>query len=290
MRWVLLVGLVACKANIAAHMDAGSVATPDGEMRPDQALPLGPWGNLAPLDYPATGDDDPTATGDLLEVYFNRDGDVYRITRTSLTAAWSTPALVAELSSTEAETTPEVSYDGLTMTLASARTGTLGGNDIFMATRTSRTDPWSTPVHVPALSSTAPDGAATSPDGLTLVMDSERLGSSVLDIFITQRAATTDAWPAPQPIVTINSGGSSEGNPMLSPDQLTIYFDSNRTGDGEIHVATRTTTTGTFSLPLRVEELASSASDSDPWVSPDHRTMLFTSNRDGTQRIWQATR
>jgi hypothetical protein len=49
-----------------------------------------------------------------------------------------------------------------------------------------------------------------------------------------------------------------------------------------------------WSAPTLAEELSSTASstsnEADPWISPDGRTMLFTCNRDGTQRIWQATR
>jgi hypothetical protein len=291
VRLTLLLALAACKASIGADMDAN----PEGIVVPHDAplidtIALGAWGDLQALDFPAVRDDDPTATGDLLELYFNRSDDIYVVTRASLTSPWTTPAVVAELSSLAAETTPEVSYDGLTMYIASARAGTLGGNDIFVSTRPSRAAVWGTPVHLPELSSPLGDGAATTPDGLTMVLDSLRSTTS-LDLFITQRAATTADWPVPAALAMVNTSASAEGNPMLSTDRLTLYFDSNRTGNGEIYIATRANVNAAFALPVRIDELASpSSNESDPWISPDGRTMLFASDRDGTQRIWQATR
>jgi hypothetical protein len=292
VRLPLLIALSACKASIGADMDANPEGLTVVEDAPpiDAAIPLGPWGDLQALEFPGVGDDDPTSTADLLELYFNRSDDIYVVTRASLTSPWSTPAVVAELSSAAAESTPEVSYDGLTMYLASARAGTLGANDIFVSTRPSRAAVWGAPVHLPELSSPLGDGSATTPDGLTMVLDSLRSTTS-LDLFITQRPAQTAAWPTPAALAMVNTSASAEGNPMLSTDKLTLYFDSNRTGDGEIYIATRANVNATFSLPVRIDELASPASsETDPWISQDGRTMLFTSNRDGTQRIWQATR
>src|SRR5690349_20008434 len=87
------------------------VLVPDAP--PDGAMPLGPWGLPTAL-FPGGGDDDPTLTGDLLELYFNRNSDIYTSTRASVTDAWGTPALVTELSTVYNETTPEITYDGLT--------------------------------------------------------------------------------------------------------------------------------------------------------------------------------
>src|SRR5215470_307157 len=67
-------------------------------------------------------DDDPSATGDLLELYFNSDRpggpglqDMYVSRRARTTDPWGPPALVAELSTADDESNPDVSFDGLTM-------------------------------------------------------------------------------------------------------------------------------------------------------------------------------
>ncbi len=251
------------------------------------AMQLGPWGAPTAIPITPVADDDPSATGDLLELYFNREEDIYVVTRASTADPWGTPEVVDELSSAEAETTPEVSYDGLTIYFASTRAPTLGGNDIWMATRASRADPWGTPEHVPELSSAAAEGAPVMADATTILIDTDRAGT--LDIFIATRASATEPWDTPIAIPELN-GAEFEGNPVLDADKLTIYFDSNRTGESELYVATRTSPTAAFGAPVPITELNSTSSDTDPWLSPDGRTMYFTSNRDGTQRLWQTTR
>ena len=233
------------------------------------------------------GDDDPTLTEDLLELYFNRNADIYVSKRASTADAWGAPAAVTELNSAATETTPEVSGDGLTIYFASARTPTQGGNDIWMATRGSRSAAWGTPVAVGELSSTGGDGAPVLADPLTITIDSER--ATTLDLYIATRAAPGAAWGAPAALAELNSA-QQEGNAMLSADKLVVYFDSNRSGDGELYVATRASATEPFSPPARIMELTSSGADTDPWVSPDGRIMYFTSTRDGMHRLWQTTR
>lgn len=283
----MLISLTACKANIADGMDDAAVPSPDGSGALDAMMQLGPWQAPTPIDIPPVGDDDPSATADLLELYFNRSGDIYVTTRGSTSEPWGTPIPVDPLNTTVAETTPDVTYDGLTIYFASARPGGMGGNDIWMATRPSRASAWGMPVHVPELSSPAADGAATMTDPLVIVLDSDRGGS--LDILIAQRSSPTAAFAAPQLVTPLNTTGS-EGNPMLTADKLTVYFDSARTGDGELFVATRASPTGAFGPPAQITELGSTSSESDVWISPDGRTLYFTSNRDGTQRLWQTTR
>jgi Tol biopolymer transport system component len=293
VRGLLFVGLAACQASVgtgevdvdaSANVDAASDDAPSI----DAEVPLGPWGAPVPLEITPAGDDDPTATEDLLELYFNRSQDIFLVKRASLADAFGTPVVVSELSSSSNDTTPEVSYDGLTMYLGSSRTGALGSNDIWVATRPSRVAAWSTPVHVAELSSTSNESSsAATIDQLVIVHESTRAGTN--DVFVAQRASATGAFGTPVAIDGMNST-ASDGNPMLSADQLTLYFDSNRTGDNELYFATRPSVDAPFSPPQRIEELASPGNETDAWISRDDRTLYFTSNRDGTTRLWQSTR
>src|SRR5690606_14910884 len=143
------------------------------------------------------------------------DDDVWRITRPNPGSPWSAPERVEELSTDSDETTPKISYDGLTIYLSSNRPGSAGSRDVWVSTRISRQDAWSTPVRVPSLSSSANDGGATSSDGLAMVLDSNRDGNP--DLYITERASVTDPWPTPTLLENVNTS-ESEGNPMLSHD------------------------------------------------------------------------
>jgi hypothetical protein len=92
-------------------------------------------------------------------------------------------------------------------------------------------------------------------------------------------------------VTNVNTATSSDGNPMLSANGLELYINSDRSTDNEIYVSVRANTNDPFPTPVLISELSSVGfDDQDPWISQDGRTMFFTSNRDGTVRLWQSTR
>lgn len=291
MRVLWLAGLAACGATVDVDNspDAAPPIVVDAPV--DAVIPLGPWSAPVPVGIVAVADDDPTATGDLLELYFNRAQDIFVVTRASTSDPWGTPVVVAELSSADNDTTPEVSYDGLSFYLASNRPGGLGGQDIWRSSRANRQAAWSIPVHVPELSTTSTEAApATTTDQLVMVFESNRAGVAN-DVFMSTRGSTAMPWGAPVAIAPVNDAMTADGNPMLTVDQLEMYLDSQRSGDSELYLAARTSVTDPFGAPILITEFSSPASaESDQWISPDRRTMYFTSTRDGTTRLWQSTR
>lgn len=289
MRWVLVGALLtACgfrhgaQSNGIDASDGPSVdATPDAP--PDAYVP-GPWGAPSLL-FNGGADDDPTLTGDMLELYFNRNADIYVATRSATDQPWSTPTVVNELSTQFNETTPEITYDGLTIYLASTRPGGDGADDIYVATRATRGDTWSTPVQVPELSTSAEDGgAAPTSDLLDLVMFTNPTTVNA-DIYHARRATPTAPWGAPAAMAGINSG-VNDFSPMLTDDKLTLYFDSFRAGTDDLYVATRPNLTVSFSSPSPISELNTIGAESDCWISPDGRHLVFT--RDGS--LYESTR
>ncbi len=98
--------------------------------------------------------------------------------------------LVPELSSPFRDTRTAIRRDGLEVFLSSGRPGGVGSEDIWVSTRESTEDPWSTPVNLgPVVNSTAFDGApALSWDGTTLYFFSERAGGiGKRDLYVTTR-------------------------------------------------------------------------------------------------------
>lgn len=117
--------------------------------------------------------------------------DIYASTRIGDEAAWGPPALVPELSSPFRDTRTTIRRDGLEMIMSSGRPGGVGSEDLWVSTRASTLDPWSTPVNLGVVvNSTAFDGApALSFDGTTLYFFSERLGGfGKRDLYVTTRA------------------------------------------------------------------------------------------------------
>jgi len=92
--------------------------------------------------------------------------------------SWGVATVVPELSSPVRDTRTTISRDGREMFISSGRPGGLGSEDIWVSTRASTTDLWSTPVNIgPTINSPFFDGApALSFDGRSLYFFSERTG------------------------------------------------------------------------------------------------------------------
>jgi Tol biopolymer transport system component len=109
----------------------------------------------------------------------------------SMPGGWSgPPVLVAELSSPQADLTPSVSRSGLEVVFASDRPGTVGGQDLWMASRRSLERAWSTPQNLgPVVNSTSVDNfPALSADRRSLYFGSTRAGGfGGQDLYVTTR-------------------------------------------------------------------------------------------------------
>jgi hypothetical protein len=150
-------------------------------------------------DGPAYFEDDETGLGNL---YFisNRPGglgdrDVWRTTR-NWDGSFTAPVDVTELNSAALEARPAIRRDGREFFLTSNRPGSIlssgvPSNDLWTSTRNSTLDPWSMPLNLGPLNSSANDGApALSRDVLTLYFNSNRTGGlGGLDLYVTTRKA-----------------------------------------------------------------------------------------------------
>ena len=117
--------------------------------------------------------------------------DIYASARIGDEGAFGPPVLVQELSSPFRDTRTAIRRDGLEIFLSSGRPGGVGNEDLWVSTRASTLDPWSTPVNLGAVvNTTAFDGGpALSFDGTTLYFHSNRLGGvGGNDLYVTTRA------------------------------------------------------------------------------------------------------
>lgn len=289
--WIAII-LVGCGGNKAAPRDSAADSATDvtldaardtaSDIAIDAPVTFGPWGTPVEVMTPG-GEEKPTLTADMLELYFDISPTIYVMTRATTGDAWTSPAPVTELSGFVNTVSPEVSGDGLTMFLTSRHNGTSTQEDIYMSTRPDRQTAWSTPAIVSELSTNQIDiAAAATDDLLTLVM--ERYVSAQADLFITSRAAITDPWGPLVALDTVNSG-LDDGNPFLWHDKKTLYFSSTIGGGGDLYVSDN------FSAPQPITELNIDFTfDGEPWVSPDGHDIYFTSERSGTSGLYHSTR
>ena len=100
---------------------------------------------------------------------------------------------VAELNTSADDARPNVRRDGREIVFDSTRPGTLGGPDVWIASRASTADAWSAPEHLIGLSGAAPDTRASlSWDGTFMLFGSARAGGEgAADIYVTTRPRLT---------------------------------------------------------------------------------------------------
>ncbi|MEO7092751.1 MAG: hypothetical protein ABI175_05840 [Polyangiales bacterium] len=242
-------------------------------------------------------DDDPSLTGDLLEIIFDSErmgtssSDLLVARRATLADPWSVPAIITELASVNDEDTPCLSRDGLIITLSSDRAGTIGMNDLWTSTRTSRTAAWATPVRIPELSTVnADDDLSRTADELLGMFTSDRPGGmGGFDIYMTTRAQRSDPWGTPVLVPELNST-SYDQDPTIDASGTILVFSSTRTSDQNLYMATRPDRSSAFSAPVPISTLNTNADESDPWLSPDLRTIVFTRGTDIGRDLYFATR
>jgi Tol biopolymer transport system component len=200
---------------------------------------------------------------------------------------------VAEVNSTSNDGTPFLSGDGLALYFFSTRPGGLGNRDIWVALRSTAQSSFLSPTLLGVVNSPELDHLPSlSRDGLTLYVSSRRAGGpGALDIFVATRALPSGSFSTPAPISgdAVNSSADDEGA-AESEDGLTLYFASTRGGNFDIWTARRTDRTRPFSSATPLQVVNSPAIDENAFLSADGVELLFSSGRDGTQRLWRSMR
>jgi hypothetical protein len=105
------------------------------------------------------------------------------------------------------------------------------------------------------------------------------------DIYRATRNGSGFGFDPPVPLTELNTPFSEE-DPVVTPDDRTIYFGSNRQTDGgrgplQIWMATRASTSDRFAPPTIVAELNSVHSRAPSFVSADGCTLYFYSIEPG---------
>jgi WD40-like Beta Propeller Repeat len=123
------------------------------------------------------------------------DFDIY-VSTLQPDGTWGPGVFVPELSSPFRDTRSTIRKDGLEMIISSGRPGGVGNEDIWVSTRATTADLWSTPVNLGAVvNSTFFDGApALSRDAKTLYFFSERPSpfENKRDLYVTTRTKLKD--------------------------------------------------------------------------------------------------
>lgn len=127
---------------------------------------------------------------------------------------------------------------------------------------------------------------AISPDGKRIFFISTRAVPGApadakpnMDIWYADRVGS--GWGEPKHVPKVNSD-FKEGTPNIARDG-TMYFFSDREAPGKINnIYVSKLLKGEYQAPVKLAaEINSGASDTSPFISPDGKTLLFYSQREG---------
>ncbi|MBP9664576.1 MAG: PD40 domain-containing protein [Pyrinomonadaceae bacterium] len=144
------------------------------------------------------------------------------------------------------------------------------------------------------------NNVSIAPTGLSLYFSSDRPGFGSLDIWVSQRPTQTAAWGTPQNLGAVINTSSNENLPSLSADGKTMFFSCScpdAVGATDIYMTTRTDVNNDFgwTAPVNLGAVINTdAGEIAPGYFEDPATgnavLYFTSNRAGSEDIYQSTR
>lgn len=140
------------------------------------------------------------------------------------------------------------------------------------------------------------DADPTMPDDAReLYFVSTRTGSAGIDIWVTRRDSVDDDWGPAEPVPELNSA-DAEQDPEISPDGLTLHFNSNRVIEGakggfDLFVSSRDSRDVDWSPPELVVELNSADSDMAAVMNQEQTAIVFhRANATGAYDLFTAER
>lgn len=155
--------------------------------------------------------------------------------------------------------------------------------------------PWSVPQPIVELNSGTLDARPRlSPDERTMTFYSTRTGGlGDRDVYTATRAGIGQPFSNPVNVAELNTA-FSDRDAAQSADGLIVVFSSTRAGEHDVWMATRSTVSLPFSLPLPVAALNTAVREYFTALSSDGRTIYFSSDRPtgsaGGYDVWFSTR
>ena len=208
----------------------------------------------------------------------------------SVSWGWLEPVPVWEVNSMVHENTPCLSYDGLSLYFTRGGTPDFYYYRLYKASRSEPTghftiveelaSPFHSYVHV--------NGPWVSPDNLRMYYYTAGYGSMKM----SQRMSVDAPWPQGQDVSELNALGDIRGM-SLTADELNIFFRAKILGgEGgyDVWTATRSDKDYPFIGVTNLPEINTLFNEHDPSISADGLTLYFSSDRNGSVKLFEAKR
>lgn len=315
----LLVWAVACVgedpvASSPEPSDAGAAVAPDGgTAATGDAAALGDSGSCdlgKPFEgvhlVPGLATPSPErggkTTSDELFIYDTRprgaDGaaaryEIHEATRPTRFDPFGPPNVVPGVSSlVDSDVSPFVTDDRLLILFASSRDlDSSSDYDLWLGSRPTPASPFGDVRRVTEVATRYVErGPFLTANGARLWFSSNRPsspGGGRLDLYVAPRGGLSFGEPVAERGLNTPD---HEDLPVLSPDELTIFFSSDRRGSMDLWMARRDSLDSPWKPPASLDELNGSSEEEMGSVSPDGCRIYFASDRSGNFEIYVAER
>ncbi|HEY4058236.1 MAG TPA: hypothetical protein VGM39_16600, partial [Kofleriaceae bacterium] len=221
--------------------------------------------------------------------------------------AFDQPVVLTGLGPTTYDSDPWVSHDELTIywvggTMPAPPPGMPTKDDVFTATRLSKTSPFSNPMRVTAIDSAGDDSkAALTVDELDVILSAVHPPKADTDFYEARRTTKTDPFSLPDTVAFTNiNTADPEYDPHLDPSGLRLYYSKIEGGKQKIVLSERASRSDVFSAPVLVPVVNDGTNPTnvpiyaaDPSLSENEHIILFTTDKTATKlggNMWYATR
>ena len=254
---------------------------------------------LAELDTPAV-ERDPFVSQDELTIYFSQehaaaaggvDADIYTAKRAQITEPFGSAAPFSIVNTSSYESKMSISLDGLALVVC--RSEGTGGNDDYLATRTSTTQAWT----APQLNYMDNVNGEYSPYDPELGSDGKTMYFAPTDGVNPQQLALASRSNLTSDFEVDSIGGynpsatDQDADPWADPSGRLLVFSRSTVDVGDVDIYYALGSASGFGAPKPVPDINTLAtSDADPWVSPNGCRVYFASNRTGGLRLVRSLR
>jgi len=182
-------------------------------------------------------------------------------------------------------------------------TGVSDPDALWLTTRATIHNPWSTPINLGLLVDWFPCRSIEDVPGLMTADGLEQYGWGTdgfwgpdgyggVDIWVTTRGTIDDDWGTPMNLGPLVNSSADEASLAISPDGLELYFSGYRSaaayvrpggyGQSDLWVTKRATRNDPWGQPVNLGPLVNSAyQDLQPSISVDGLVLFFDSTRPG---------
>jgi Tol biopolymer transport system component len=285
----------------SAIADGPDIDAPDIDAPPPRCDPAKPFGTPVAVTELNSGSDEvtPYLSEDERVITFasSRTGglgqtDAYTASRAAPTGPFGTVTAVPGVNTATYENRPMITNDGLRMYFETNTTGQAADWNNSVATRGSTSANFGGWTAIPQINTNTTDSAPyILPDDSAIYFMSTRGTGGAQELW--RSAHQGGNWTTPALVPGTDLNDSSFDYPVVTPNELVLYFSSSRAGGAggrDIWMATRNSTAVAFGAPINIAALNTASPESTGWVSADNCVIYFVRNIGAAASNWQIMR